>query len=1493
MSSTIDERIVRMSFDNAGFQSGVSSTLSFLDKLNQGLKLKGATSGLDEVDRGVKSLTSGGIGGLAQGVDGLGSRFSAMSLVAITALTNITNSAMNAGKNMLKAFTIEPITSGFSEYETKMGSIQTILTNTASKGTKMSDVTAALDELNTYADKTIYNFAEMTRNIGTFTAAGVDLDTSVMAIKGIANLAAGSGSSAEQASTAMYQLSQALAAGKVGVQDWNSVVNAGMGGELFQKALLDTAKGMGKVVDKGKPFRETLQDGWLTADVLTKTLEKFAEDESLVKAATEVKTFTGLMDTMKESVQSGWATSWEHIIGDKDEAAKLFTSISNGFNNIIGPSADARNAMLKFWNDAGGRQDVIDGLGNIINSVGKGIGAISDAFKEVFPPMTGKQLVDISAGFKDLTEKFKMSDETASKIKSTFKGVFSVLNLGKNAIATVIKAFSPAVGVFGGVANIVLTVTGAIGGFISKLNEAATKSGFFDNISKSIKGAFNSIKEFTTGVGNAIAGLFDGLSNVNFGPVFDKLGSGFEALAGGVGVIFGGIAKAIGTFDFNKVLQVINTLLAGKAIKIIKDTVSGLSDTAEEVSGIVGKVTGILGGVEDALEAFQNNLNASILLKIAGAIALLAGSLVLLASIKPEKLESALTGITVLFMELIGAMAILLKLAAGQKFKGFMALQTFFITFSTAVLILSNAVKNLSDLDWQELAVGLSGVAGMMVLCIATAKLLSGSSKGLIKSATGLLILSGALNAMVIAVKELGKIKPEELGQGLFGIALLLTQLGIFTKLTKTSGMGVKSSVGLLILAGAVNALGAAVKTFGQMNVDQMIQGLAGIGGVLVSLVAFTKLTKGTGGLITTAIGLTFMSGAISILSIAVGQMGSMNWNMIAQGLSAMAGSLIIIGAAVALLPPNMVGTAVGIGAMATALIILGGALALLGSQSWTEVAVSLTSLAGALLIVGLAMAGMTSGLPGAAAMLVMSAALALFVPQLLLLSQLSLEQIGLGLLALAGAFGVLGLAGVILTPVVPVLFALAGAIALLSLSAMAAGLGISLFASGLALLATVGAAGGFALVEVFRQLINLLPQLGTKLGEALTNLATAIGQGMPQITVAIGQMITGIIQGFTQAIPQIATAATELITALLKVLGQAVPKLVKVGVDVVIKIAEGIASNMGRLTTAAVNIIVTFLNTISKNMSRIVNAGINLVISFINGMANGLSKNSGRLESAMRNLIQAIIKVGLSILKGAVGGFVSSGVQLISGLLKGAQSLAGQVISFVGSLPGKALAGIKGAVSQFTSMGSNLIKGLTNGIKNAASGVVSAARDVVQGAINGAKALLGIHSPSRVFMGIGKYTVMGFSKGLTTYRDMVVTPAKELAQRAVDATREPLGKIARALSMDIDADPSIRPVIDLSGVKKGIGDVNKLVTSVDDFALATNGTGLLAGSIGKVQNGVSNAEVVSAIKDLQDNMPQPSGDTYTIDGVTYDDGTNVSTAVKTLVHAAKIERRV
>ena len=435
MSTTIDNRVLEMRFDNKQFEQGVSTTMSTLDKLKQKLNLTGASKGLEDISKASKNVDMSGLG---RGVETVQAKFSALQVAGVTALVNITNQAVNAGKRMVSALTIDPIKTGFQEYETQIGAIQTILANTQKEGTNVEIVNKALDELNTYADKTIYNFTEMTRNIGTFTAAGVKLDTSVSAIKGIANLAAISGSTSQQASTAMYQLSQALAAGKVSLMDWNSVVNAGMGGQVFQDALVRTSELLGTgakgAIEMYGSFRESLTKGeWLTTEVLTETLNQlsgayskadlmaqgYTEEQAneIVKlaetaqaAATEVKTFTQLWDTLKEAAQSGWSQTWRLIVGDFEEAKELFSGLSDFFGGIIGKSAERRNKILEGALSGTPFTKIADKIKSVTSATEKLTGAtekvknITKDYGDVVSKIIGGEFGNGEARIKSLTE---------------------------------------------------------------------------------------------------------------------------------------------------------------------------------------------------------------------------------------------------------------------------------------------------------------------------------------------------------------------------------------------------------------------------------------------------------------------------------------------------------------------------------------------------------------------------------------------------------------------------------------------------------------------------------------------------------------------------------------------------------------------------------------------------------------------------------------------------------------------------------------------------------------------------------------------------------------------------------------------------------------------------------------------------------------------------------------------------------------------------------
>lgn len=303
----VDDKVVAMSFESSKFESGVNSTVSALDKLKAALHFPDAGKGLQEIDAAANQVN---LSHISSSIDSIKGKFSALSIIGISALATIANKAVTAGLSVAKSFTIQPILDGFHNYETQINAVQTIMANTGLSGSQgLGQVSGVLQNLNKYANQTVYNFSQMAQNIGTFTAAGVGLKTAAESIKGIANLAALSGSSSEQASSAMYQLSQAIAAGTVHLQDWNSVVNAGIGGQVFQKALFNTGKAMGTIV--GVPVGETFEQ-WKKAgnsfrQSLSTTAKATTDTTSALKTAQQdaAKSIAQAEQSAADSIASG------------------------------------------------------------------------------------------------------------------------------------------------------------------------------------------------------------------------------------------------------------------------------------------------------------------------------------------------------------------------------------------------------------------------------------------------------------------------------------------------------------------------------------------------------------------------------------------------------------------------------------------------------------------------------------------------------------------------------------------------------------------------------------------------------------------------------------------------------------------------------------------------------------------------------------------------------------------------------------------------------------------------------------------------------------------------------------------------------------------------------------------------------------------------------------------------------------------------------------
>lgn len=512
MPKTIDDTVVSIEFDNKKFEKNAKQSMSTIDKLKAKLRFKKENRLSDEFNNDVKNID---ISPMETALNKFSLKCSAFEIARITGIQRIVNAAISAGTNITRQLTTVPVSTGFSEYEEKMGSVQTIMSST---GASVEEVKDALEKLNVYADKTIYSFKDMTSNIGKFTNAGVELNTAVDAIRGVSNVAAISGANTAEASRAMYNLAQSLSAGYVKLIDWKSIENANMATKGFKENLLETAAAMGKVKKnadgtyktlKGtaltatRNFNETLQEQWLTTDVLIKTLRDYADETTEIgkkayAAAQDVKTLSMLFDTLKEAVQSGWGTTWELIIGDFEEAKSFLSEMSDVFSGFISKMADARNYLLM-----GGLSKQSNNWKKINNAIAK-TGITTEEFNNALID-TGKKYVsnldNILSSSGSFDESLKKGWLNADIITETFKKFNDSLSDTTKTYTEeqkeIIKELYKSASEQGGVVN----------NLIANIDKYGGSSGR-ENLLAGIINIFSAVAKLTKAVGAGITAAF-------------------------------------------------------------------------------------------------------------------------------------------------------------------------------------------------------------------------------------------------------------------------------------------------------------------------------------------------------------------------------------------------------------------------------------------------------------------------------------------------------------------------------------------------------------------------------------------------------------------------------------------------------------------------------------------------------------------------------------------------------------------------------------------------------------------------------------------------------------------------------------------------------------------------------------------------------------------------------------------------------------------------
>jgi hypothetical protein len=1404
--STVDERVVNMRFNNSQFESGVKSTIASLDNLAKKLSMQGTTKGLADVSNSAKN-TAPALSGMASGVENISSKFNALHAIGFTVIQSLTNTAMGLGQKVLGGI-LDPLIAGGKQ---RALTIEQAKFQFKGLGMSVADTMASAKAA---VLGTSYGLADAAKAASMFGASGMRAGPAmVSSLRAIAGVAAMTGSAYSDISDVFTSVS---GNGRL------------MGSDLLRLSArgVNAAATLSKSL--GKP-ESVIRDMVTSGDISFKMFSD-AMDQAFGKHAADAnQTFMGSLANMKAALSRTGADvatpSYEAmrkvlnaITPVIDNIHKALMPVIDAFGKFVNLNADKVVGSLKGLNFSGLSKSIpsiLNSIKNIFVAIQTAFAPIKNAFQEIFPPGAKKPIEDIAKSIQNFTARLKMGETTANNVRRTFAGIFAIFDIGRQIVQKLVGMFGELFGSTGVSSGGILNFTGNIGDFLVKIDQAIKRgqglTKFFDTLKTILLVPIGLIKAFGTYLMSAFDGV-KGLDTSGFGALGGKIQSGFAPLAKlgnmitsvwtKVGTAFKAvwnffaplasalatefkniatkITDAVKTLSPQDITSMINTGLFAGLVLILKNftnRVTGLF-TGQSKFTLISSMKASLSMLTQSLRVMQGVLKAQTLLMIAAAIGILAISVVALSRIDPKKLATSLLAMGIMFKELDAAGAALQVMAKRGDSGKMLIIAGAMILMAIAVDVLASAVKKLADLNWSQLSKGLIGVTVLLGAMSGAVRLMGTNTGRMISTGAGLMLLAVGIRILVGAVTNLSGLSWGQMTKGLVGVGALLTELTLFTKFSEANKGGLAQGAGLILLAVGIKILASAMTTFASFSWEQIARGLVGMGGGLALMTAALMLIPPSS--ILSAAAVLVVAASLGMIATALGTMGGMSWEVIGKGLVSMAGAMTLIAAALILIPPTSLLSAAAVLVVAASLGMIATALGTMGGMSWEAIGKGLIVLAGSLGIIALALYAMEGGLLGAAALVVVAGSLRILLPVIQAFAGMSWEEIGKGLAMLAGIFVILGVAGLLLTPVIPTLLGLGIAIGLIGAAVMMAGVGILLFSIGLTAISVAGAAATVAIVGIVAGLIGLIPMVIKEIGIGLVLFAQVIATSGPAIMMAMTAVLMAIIGTINTVAPAIISSFVRIVMMILAALVVLSPALVAAGFKMLMDLLTGIQNNIGQIVTTVGNIIVNFLNALASRLPSIITAGVNVIVAFLSGIGN--PSNIKKLLDAAANTI----------------------VNFVNGLSQAIDAHAEDIGRAAGKL----------AVS--------LAKGLVHGLGGAIR-EVSKSIGGWGGAIIGKLAdAFGVKSPSRKTYAFGINLGKGLSNGLNSYSSLASKSAAGVGNAAIDSMRKSISGMSDLVTGPIDIQPTIKPVMDLTDVHQGAGVIGSLLSAQQQIPVGT-----------------------------------------------------------------------
>lgn len=1409
MSDTvIDNKVVKMEFNNENFERGVGHTLASLQRLSEGLRSINGAKQFQDINAAANGID---LSRIAAGVDALTDKFSVLGVAGMTVVNRLTNGLMDLVHKGLS----QAISGGMSR-ALNLEQASFMLKNTFkdAKDTE-AEVEKVMEAVNNSVDKTRFGLDQAAKAAAQLTASGVMVgDGMEEALAGIAGLATIANTDYDSIS---HIFTAVAGQGKLMTIQMRQLELRGVNvAAEMAKVWPQIHKGAHKTEEE---IRDMVSKGKIDFNEFSQAMN-LAFGESSKKAN---ETFTGALANMKAAISRIGALFAVPYI---ENMRKVFVSMIGVFNAL-------KTAMIP-----------------VADAFSKIFGSATDKFVKVVDEILefGTDKTPLSVKVWDYLMKtlFMDGSKNAENLKDTLYGLKSVFTMLKDAISAMKPVLTPLGNIGKNALSLVLSITGAIGRFLVWLNETIYKNQLFELTVSLIVKALESLKRAAASVGDALKKPFENFGYDKDGflirgldldlkkltSVKDKIVKILDAIGGAIKKTFGAIAKVFKGGDLKPILQLIEggmLVTIGLSINRFFTTLTtgatsmnSVFESLKGVANIKDNIVGVLDAVKGRLTAWEDDIDEHSLIKIAGAIAILAASLVVIASIDGEKLAKSLAGVSILMMATMKSIRVLAATFEGQGLTqgaNMIAAATAIELLAGGILILATAMRVLAKLNLSQLAKGLGSIYLLLQMFSASSEYLATEGKNMIRNSIGFVIFGAAIRVMAESVKVFGDMDLKSLAKGLVSVIALIGAISLITS-KFSPNVGIIDSAGILILAFALQKLTDTVIVFSKMKVKELEKGVGAVAALLVALGGFSYLMGRSRHVLKSAASIYILAESLHPLVSAVAILGHMDLKRLGIGLGALAAGLTLMVASLKILKSGL-RAAISLKIVTSALTDFVTSLQRVGAMKSSALERGLEGLALGLLAMVAAMSIAQHAVLGAATIVIMAEALRILAPVILAFGDMSWEQAGKALVTIAGAFLVLAGASVLLLPAVPAMLAFGAAVTVLGVGLLAAGTGILAFTSAIALMAEL------------------------------------TGAGIESAKIAIVSL--------SETFPTIFENVALGIVAMAQTLRDHIPELMELGFELLMSLLTGIRDHIGEITAVVADIVIKFLDALALKIPEIIDALFVSVISVIDGLATAIYTRAGEIAAAVDRLVGAIAyfvleaigtivqhipvigdmlapeidalqdkivdefdldkmsDAGEDIVNAAAAGsnvalqnagFDTIGEESGGKYASGVESKHQDAYNAGGYLASETGVGLDSKKDEHYNAGVNAAQGFLNGLNSKIDDIKEKAKEMAEASSNATKKGLKEQSPSRVFIGIGQYVGEGFVIGIESYKDKVAAASSDMAGMSIDTVNSLSKRLAESMSDDT-LHPTIRPVLDLSDVEAGEGRIDSMFGGV------------------------------------------------------------------------------